>query len=57
MGQLGARLNEAAKLGFRRIVVPKTVRQPANGYPSEIAIVTARSLGEALDIALLDKNS
>ncbi|MBN1314925.1 MAG: DNA repair protein RadA [Anaerolineales bacterium] len=53
VGQLGARLNEAAKLGFRRMIVPKTIRQPADGYPADIVIVSARSLGEALDMALL----
>lgn len=53
VGQLGARLNEAAKLGFRRCIVPKTIRQPADGYPPDIQIIGARSLAEALELALL----
>jgi len=51
VGQLQARLNEAAKLGFRRALIPKTYRQ-SDHLPDKIEVVTARSLGEALDIAL-----
>jgi len=53
VGQLGARLNEAAKLGFRRCIVPKTVRQPADGYPDGIKVIGARSLREAIELALI----
>ena len=53
VGQLASRLNEAAKLGFRRCIVPKTVRQPANGYPAGIEILKARSLREAVELALI----
>ena len=53
VGQLAARLNEAAKLGFRRCIVPRTVRQPADGYPAGIQVVGARSLPEAVDLALI----
>ncbi|MGH2594328.1 MAG: DNA repair protein RadA [Anaerolineae bacterium] len=51
VGQLPARLNEAAKLGFRRALIPKTYRV-SEGLPDQIEIVTARSLGEALAIAM-----
>jgi len=51
VGQLAARLNEAAKLGFRRALIPKTYRV-ADGPPEHIEIVTARSLGEALALAM-----
>ncbi|HKZ82313.1 MAG TPA: DNA repair protein RadA [Anaerolineae bacterium] len=51
VGQLAARLNEAAKLGFRRALIPKTYRV-SEGLPGDIEIVTARSLGEALAVAL-----
>ena len=52
VGQLPARLNEAAKLGFRRALVPKTYR--LQDAPSDkIEIVMARSVGEALAIALV----
>ena len=51
VGQLTARLNEAAKLGFRRVLIPKTYKLPDS--PSDkIEIVTARSVGEALTIAM-----
>jgi len=48
--QLGARLREAAKLGFRRVVAPRTQRMEA--VPGGIEVVAARSLREALDALL-----
>ncbi len=51
VSQLPARLNEAAKLGFRRGLIPKTYRA-SEGLPDKIEIVTARSLSEALSIAI-----
>jgi DNA repair protein RadA/Sms len=51
VGQLGQRLNEAAKLGFRRCILPKTARQPDH-TPAGLALIAVRSLGEALDAAL-----
>ncbi len=51
VGQLNARLNEAAKLGFSRCIVPKTAR-PIEKVPPELKLLVARSLGEALDLAL-----
>jgi DNA repair protein RadA/Sms len=56
VGQLGTRLREAAKLGFGRCIVPRTVRQPADGYPSGIHVIGARSLQEAIEQALLPQN-
>jgi DNA repair protein RadA/Sms len=54
VGQLPARLNEAAKLGFARVLIPKTHR--LGDLPQgKIDIVTARSVGEALAIALVKK--
>lgn len=54
VGQLPARLNEAAKLGFGRVLIPKTHR--LNDLPKDkIEIVTARSVGEALSLALMKK--
>ena len=52
VGQLSARLKEAAKLGFRRCIVPQTVRKPAEGYPEGIQVIGARSLRQAIDLAL-----
>jgi DNA repair protein RadA/Sms len=51
VGQLNARLNEAAKLGFSRALLPKTVR-PIEHAPSGLKLIAVRSLGEALDAAI-----
>jgi DNA repair protein RadA/Sms len=51
VSQLPARLNEAAKLGFRRALIPKTYRA-ADGLTDKIEVVSARSLSEALALAL-----
>jgi DNA repair protein RadA/Sms len=50
VGQLAGRLNEAAKLGFKRVLIPKTYRA-AEGLPDKIEILAARSVGEALELA------
>lgn len=47
VGQLGTRLNEAAKLGFRRVLVPKRVRQEEE-FPPSIEVIPVRSIAEAL---------
>jgi len=53
VGQLGGRLKEAAKLGFRRCITPATMRRPPDGYPKGIEVIGARSLRQAIDLALL----
>ena len=52
VGQMHARLREAAKLGFRQAIVPRRV---AGGepWPEGIRIAEARSLNEALLLALV----
>lgn len=52
VGQMPARLREAAKLGFRTAIVPKRLRR-GEPWPAEIQIVEARSLRQALEFALL----
>jgi DNA repair protein RadA/Sms len=54
VGQLPARLNEAAKLGFSRAIVPRSVRRRGGGdpLPDDIEIIEVRSVREALDVAL-----
>ncbi|HKY83250.1 MAG TPA: DNA repair protein RadA [Anaerolineales bacterium] len=48
--QLATRLHEAAKLGFRRVVAPRTPRfDPA---PAGLELLAVRSLREALDLLL-----
>jgi DNA repair protein RadA/Sms len=53
--RVGARLREAAKLGFRRCVLPASGPLPegdASGTIGEIEVVRAKSLAQALDAAL-----
>lgn len=52
VSQLPVRLNEAAKLGFRRVLIPKTVRRGADPLPEGIETIPVRSLDEALDVTL-----
>jgi DNA repair protein RadA/Sms len=52
VGQLTARLKEVAKLGFRRCVVPRALRQQSETLPAELEVLPARSLHQALDAAL-----
>jgi DNA repair protein RadA/Sms len=51
VSQLPARLREAAKLGFRRIVVPKTVRK-AEDSSENIEVMPFRSLSDCLSTFL-----
>lgn len=53
VSQLTARLKEAAKLGFRRCIIPKTTRRPPEDYPEGIEVIGARALHQAIDLALL----
>jgi DNA repair protein RadA/Sms len=53
VGQRAARLREAARLGFRRCLVPKSVRRDAEPAPEGIAIIPVRSLAEAVKQALV----
>jgi DNA repair protein RadA/Sms len=51
VSQLSARLREAAKLGFRRCLIPKTVRR-SDPLPDGIQAVPVRRLIDALNYAL-----
>jgi DNA repair protein RadA/Sms len=53
VGQLPARLREAAKLGFRRCILPKTVRRANLDVPKGLELVPVRSVAEALEHALV----
>jgi DNA repair protein RadA/Sms len=51
VGQAAKRLKEAAKLGFKRCIVPRSLRR--DKVPAvDIEVLRARSIGEALDITL-----
>ncbi len=52
VGQMPARLREAAKLGFRTAIVPHRLRR-GEPWPSDIEVVEVRSLKQALNHALL----
>jgi DNA repair protein RadA/Sms len=52
VGQMPARLREAAKLGFRAAIVPRRIRQ-GEPWPDGIQIIEVRSLRQALDNALI----
>jgi DNA repair protein RadA/Sms len=61
-GQMPARLREASKLGFRRAIIPTTVHGSAtdgktHGWPKDLEIVEARSIQQALDLALLQERT
>jgi DNA repair protein RadA/Sms len=51
VSHLSRRLNEAAKLGFGRCIVPATHRR-LTGLPDGMEAIPARSLAEALKVAL-----
>jgi DNA repair protein RadA/Sms len=51
VSQLERRLNEAAKLGFRRCIVPATHRRLVDG-PDGLIVIPARTVPEALDSAI-----
>lgn len=52
VGQMPARLREAANLGFKTAVVPGRLRR-SEPWPTDIEVIEARSLRKALDQALL----
>lgn len=48
VSQLSMRLNEAAKIGFKRVMVPRT-RKPVEDLPKGLQLVTVRNVVEALN--------
>jgi DNA repair protein RadA/Sms len=52
VGQMIARLREAAKLGFKTAIVPRRIRK-VEPWPEGIKVVEVRSLREAVTLALL----
>ena len=55
VNQMPARLREAAKLGFRTAIIPRQVRRSSEPPPSGIKIEEARTLREALELALVSE--
>jgi DNA repair protein RadA/Sms len=56
VGQMTARLREAAKLGFKTAVVPRRIRR-SEPWPEGIQVVEVRSLRQALEHALLEDSA
>ena len=52
VGQMPARLREAAKLGFKTAIVPKRLRR-GEPWPEGMQIIEARSVNQALEHALM----
>src|SRR5690606_25675539 len=52
VGQLGRRLHEAQKLGFQRALTPRSALRHREDLPSGIEVLGARTVDEALDVAL-----
>lgn len=57
VGQMTTRLREASKLGFRQAIVPRRVRRTGEAWPEGIQVLEARSLREALSLALVGENN
>lgn len=55
VGQMNTRLREAAKLGFKTAIIPRRLKA-GEPLPEGIALQEARSLREALAMALLPEN-
>jgi DNA repair protein RadA/Sms len=52
VGQIESRLNESAKLGFKRCVLPRSVERSV-GDDAPLELIGARSVGEAIDASLV----
>jgi DNA repair protein RadA/Sms len=52
VSRLPERLREAVQLGFKRCLVPRSVRKNAGTFPDGIEVVQVRSLREALRVVL-----
>ncbi len=52
VGQLEVRLNEAARLGFRKVIIPRHLGRRQTPAPDGLTVIQARSVDEAISIAL-----
>ena len=53
VGQMTARLKEAARLGFRRCLLPRSVRRSTEPLPEGIEPIAVRSVAEAVEKGLV----
>ena len=56
VSQPGPRLREAAKLGFKRVLLPR-LRRPLQDAPAELELLQVRDLATALQLAGLDSRA
>jgi DNA repair protein RadA/Sms len=54
VGHMPSRLSEAARLGFKKAIVPRRI-QRGEPWPAGLEILEARSLRQALDFALVNE--
>ena len=54
VGQMGPRLKEAARLGFRACLTPRSMRRSADEMPAGIELIPVRSVAEAMNKALIE---
>jgi len=52
VGQLEARLHEAARLGFKKVIIPRSLGRQRSRLPEGIEAVAVRSVQEAIKAAL-----
>jgi DNA repair protein RadA/Sms len=52
VNQLDRRISEAARLGFKRAIVPESTRKAMGDVPKGIELVRCRTVGEAIEAAL-----
>jgi DNA repair protein RadA/Sms len=52
VGRTGARLKEAARLGFRRCLLPRSIRSGLDELPPGIQPIPVRSVADAVEEAL-----
>jgi DNA repair protein RadA/Sms len=55
VSQMEVRLKEARKLGFKRCIIPRSPRRQSFSLPKGLDLITCRSLGEAIDAALISR--
>ena len=53
VSQLDSRLKEAAKLGFKRCLIPRSSRKRLGEIPTGLEVIACASLADALDAALV----
>ena len=52
VGQLEARLSEAARLGFSKVLIPRSMQRKKLRHPDGLTLIPVRSVGDAITAAL-----